>query len=145
MELSKHFSLEEFTNSDVAVRKGIDNTPSAEIVENLKMVASVLEVIRELAGLPVRISSGYRCAALNRVIGGVASSAHVQGLAADISVPGMTPKELAVMIRDAGIVLDQLIFEGTWVHVGLALEAPRKQVLTANFAHGKASYVEGIV
>lgn len=144
MELSKHFTLQELTHSDTAVRKGIQNTPTPEQVENLKMVASVLEQIRELVGKPVKVSSGFRCPELNRAIGGSKSSAHMQGLAADIYVDGMPAKQLAIAIRDAGIVMDQLIYEGSWVHIGLSAELPRKQVLTALFLKAGTRYLEGI-
>lgn len=145
MNLSAHFTLEELSSSDTAVRKGIDNTPSAEIVENLKRVAQTLEQIRTLVGAPVRVSSGYRCPALNTAIGGSSKSAHVEGLAADITVSGKTPKELAIMIRDAKIEYDQLIYEGTWVHVGLATGKLRQQDLTAHFGSGATTYSNGIV
>ncbi len=144
MKLSKNFSLEEFTASDTATRKGIVNQPNAEQVENLKMVASTLEVIRELVGQPVHISSGFRCPALNKAAGGSLKSAHMEGLAADIWVQGMNAKALAHMIADAGIPMDQLIYEGSWVHVGLALETPRNQVLTATFTKGHATYSVGL-
>lgn len=144
MNLSKHFTLEEFTASSVAERKGITNVPNAEQIENLKMVASTLELIRELVQQPVHISSGYRCPVLNKAVGSGFNSAHIDGLAADIWVEGMPAKKLAKMIEAAGIPMDQLIYEGSWVHVGLALETPRNQVLTAIFINGKAKYTPGL-
>lgn len=144
MNLSKHFTLAEFTTSDTATRKGIVNTPTPEQVENLKMVASTLEVIRELVQQPVHVSSGFRCPALNKATGGSAKSAHMEGLAADIWVEGMPAKALARKIADAGIPVDQLIYEGSWVHIGLALEILRHQVLTAAFINGKAQYSVGL-
>jgi len=142
--LSEHFTLEEMTASQTAVRKGIDNTPSASVVENLRRVAGTLEQIRALVGAPVHVSSGYRSPELNAAVGGARDSAHLQGLAADIEVPGMTPQELAKAIEGAGIQFDQLIYEGTWVHVGLAAGPLRGQVLTATFNGGRATYTEGI-
>lgn len=144
MNLSEHFTLDELTASQTAVRKGIDNTAPPAVVENLRRVAAVLEQIRALVGKPVTVSSGYRCPALNAAVGGARYSAHMQGLAADITVVGLTPKALAKAIIDAGIVFDQLIYEGTWVHIGLAAGAPRSQVLTATFTGGHAAYTEGI-
>ncbi|MDQ2821277.1 MAG: D-Ala-D-Ala carboxypeptidase family metallohydrolase [Pseudomonadota bacterium] len=145
MNLSPHFTLDELVESQTAVRKGIDNTPAPEVVARLTRVAALLEQIRALVGGPVAVSSGYRCPALNKAIGGAANSAHVLGLAADISAPGMTPKALAKLIQRAGLAFDQLIYEGTWVHVGLSASAPRRQVLTATFVGGRASYSVGIV
>ena len=145
MNLSPHFSLAELVASQVATRKGIDNTPAPAIVANLTRLAALLEQVRALVGAPITISSGYRSPALNRAVGGAASSAHVLGLAADISTNKLAPKALALLIRQSGIVFDQLIYEGTWVHIGLSAGAPRRQVLTAKFAGGSVSYVAGIV
>lgn len=145
MNLSPHFTLEELSSSDTAVRKGIDNTPSAAIIENLKRIAQTLEEVRALVGGPIRVSSGYRSPELNKAIGGSGKSAHLEGLAADITVSGKTPKELAILIRDSGIKYDQLIYEGTWVHVGLANGTLRQQDLTAHFGSGATTYSSGIV
>jgi len=144
MNLSPHFTLAEFVESQTATRKGIDNTPTPSVITSLARVAAVLEQVRALVGGPITVSSGYRCAALNKAVGGAANSAHLLGLAADITAPGMTPQALAKMIQRAGIAYDQLIYEGTWVHIGLASGAPRRQVLTATFVGGKASYAVGI-
>ncbi|OEZ92209.1 peptidase M15 [Janthinobacterium sp. HH107] len=145
MNLSPHFSLAELVASQVATRKGIDNSPAPAIVANLTRLAALLEQVRALVGAPIAISSGYRSPALNKAVGGAASSAHVLGLAADISTAKLTPKALALLIRQSGLDFDQLIYEGTWVHIGLSAGAPRRQVLTAKFAGGGVSYVTGIV
>lgn len=145
MNLSEHFTLEELVASQLAARQRIDNRPAPAVIENLRRVAGALEQIRALAGRPVMVSSGYRSPALNKAVGGAASSVHLLGLAADITVPGLTAKALATLIRDSGLVLDQLIYEGTWVHVGLAEDKPRRQVLTARFGQGGTTYSQGIV
>ncbi|MEN9866232.1 MAG: hypothetical protein RL748_1822 [Pseudomonadota bacterium] len=145
MNLSPHFTLEELTFSDTAVRKGINNTPGDAVLENLKRIAQTLEEVRALVGGPIRVSSGYRSPELNKAIGGSGKSAHVEGLAADITVSSKTPKELAIMIRDSNIKYDQLIYEGTWVHIGLASGALRQQDLTAHFGSGPTTYSNGIV
>lgn len=145
MNLSPHFSLAELVASQVATRKGIDNTPAPAIVANLTRLAALLEQVRALVGAPIAISSGYRSPALNKAVGGAANSAHVLGLAADISTAKLAPKVLALLIRQSDIAFDQLIYEGTWVHIGLSAGAPRRQVLTAKFAGGSVSYVTGIV
>ena len=144
MNLSPHFSLAELVSSQVATRKGIDNAPAPAIVANLTRLAALLEQVRALVGAPIVISSGYRSPALNKAVGGAANSAHVLGLAADISTAKLTPKALALLIRQSDIAFDQLIYEGTWVHIGLSTGALRRQVLTAKFAGG-VSYVAGIV
>ena len=145
MKLSPHFSLAELVSSQVATRKGIDNAPAPAIVANLTRLAALLEQVRALVGAPIAISSGYRSPALNKAVSGAANSAHVLGLAADISTAKLTPKALALLIRQSDIAFDQLIYEGTWVHIALSASAPRRQVLTAKFAGGGVSYVAGIV
>lgn len=147
MQLTEHFTFEELVRSDVATRRGIPNDPSDTARYNLGRVASKLEEIRAACGGgPLVVSSGYRCPALNMAIGGSRTSAHMRGLAADFHVPGLTLAEAARRIVAAGIVFDQLIFEGTWLHVGLA-EAnatPRQEELTATFHGGTAVYSKGI-
>lgn len=148
--LSKHFTLAELTASEMALRKGIDNTPSPEIVHNLKKLASALERARELLGHPIHISSGYRSPALNRAIGGSKKSAHMSGMAVDFTCPGYgSPKKVAKMLAQH-MNFDQLIYEGTWVHLGLAWAVTpegmlqRNEVLTAHFENGKVTYTQGI-
>jgi hypothetical protein len=145
VNLSPHFSLAELVSSQVATGKGIDNAPAPAIVANLTRLAALLEQVRALVGAPIAISSGYRSPALNKAVGGAANSAHVLGLAADISTAKLTPKALALLIRQSDIAFDQLIYEGTWVHIALSVGALRRQVLTAKFAGGGVSYVAGIV
>ena len=145
MQLSKNFKLNEFTASQTATRKGIDNTPAAPIIERLRMLANTLEQVRTLLGdNSIRISSGYRCLALNRDIGSGDSSAHVQGYAVDFTCPNFgTPKEVANKIAQSDIKYDQIIYEGTWIHLSVD-PRNRRDVLTAHFKGGKASYTKGI-
>lgn len=145
MQLSEHFSLSEFTDSATALRRGIDNEPEGQAMQHMRtLTAPGMEQVRLLLGQPIYISSGYRSEALNRAIGGSATSAHVHGLAVDFTCPGYgTPREIAQRIADSGIEFDQLIYEGTWVHIGFA-HKPRRQVMTAHFANGRATYTKGI-
>lgn len=143
--MSPHFPLSELTASQTATRRGLDNTPPAAVLVNLSRLAVLMEQVRLLANGPIRVSSGYRCPALNRAIGGSATSAHVHGLAADIIAPGMTPQRLAQLIRDSGLVYDQLILEfDRWVHIGLSTGNPRNQDLTATLSGGRVNYSQGI-
>ena len=98
MKLTLNFSLSELVYSDTAHRLGLDNTPSPAIVENLQELAETLQVIRDAIKAPITISSGYRCAELNKAVGGSKTSSHMQGLAADIHAKGYTPKQLAEFI-----------------------------------------------
>lgn len=140
-KLSENFTLEELTYSETAERLGIDNTPSPAVLENLKLTASKMEEVREvLGGEPIFISSGYRGPTLNRFIGGSTNSAHKTGYAVDFKCPGFgTPEQITRCIQLSGIKYDQLIYEGTWVHISFGPEL-RQQTLTATFKNGKASY-----
>jgi hypothetical protein len=145
MNLSEHFTLEELVASQLAARLRFDNRPGPDVLANLRRVAAVLEQVRALVGGPVLVSSGYRSPVVNAAVGGAKGSAHLQGLAADINVPGLTPRALAKLIRDSDIQFDQLICEGgAWVHIGLSAGAPRREVLTATFAPGGVVYSQGL-
>ncbi|AOJ86743.1 peptidase M15 [Burkholderia sp. MSMB0856] len=148
MKLTDHFALSELTQSETATRRGIGNSPPLTIVENLKRTAQTLEKVRTLLGAkPILVSSGYRSPALNKAVGGAANSAHVQGLAADFICPGFgSPLEICKRLVEARVEFDQLIQEGTWVHIGLAPagQRPRRQVLTAHFGGGATRYSTGL-
>jgi hypothetical protein len=145
MMLSEHFNLNEFTASETATRKGIDNTPPAVVTERLRMLAATLEQVRSLLGNnSIRISSGFRCLALNRAIGSGDLSAHVLGYAVDFTCPKFgTPKEVANKIAESAIKFDQLIYEGTWIHLSID-PRNRRELLTAHFGKGKTKYTKGI-
>ena len=82
---SDFFTLEEFTRSSTAQRLKIDNTPSDEVVRNIQYgVQMVLDPLRRIIRSPIIITSGFRCSALNKAVGGVANSWHTKGNAADI-------------------------------------------------------------
>lgn len=137
--LSQHFDLSEFVRSDVATRQNIDNTPPAAIIENLKRTAQLMENIRSLLCQPIVITSGYRCSALNKIVGGKPNSQHVQGLACDFKVPTVgDPVIVCQAIKDSGIVFGKLILEfyspdgGGWTHVQVGTDCT---VLTIN-QHG---------
>ena len=148
-----NFSLNEFTASQTATRQGIKNTPSPAEVEYLRMLAALLEQVRELlGGNSIHISSGYRSLALNRHIGSNDTSAHVRGYAADFTCPSFgTPLEVTKKIAGSNLKFDQLILEGVsqskpegvWVHISCDPQN-RRQLLTAQFKGGKAFYKEGI-
>lgn len=135
--LTEHFTLEEFTDSQTAARKGIPNVPpiGSPARANLMRTAETLEAVRTMLGdKPILVSSGYRSPAVNAAVGGSKSSAHTSGLAVDFSCPGFgTPKaickKLEPHMKDLGI--DQLIHEfDSWVHLGLTGGDPRHMALT---------------
>lgn len=143
-QLAAHFSLEELTFSSTANRLGIDNAPSLETIARLTIAAMGMEKIRALLGAPISIDSGYRCPALNKAVGGVPDSAHLQGYAVDFLCPGYgSPLMIARAIAGSDITFDQCIQEGTWVHVSFDPRA-RHQALTATFGPNGATYSGGV-
>jgi hypothetical protein len=150
MKISTHLNLAEVTRSDSAKRHGIDNTPTAEHLENFKLLAEkVFEPIRLHFKEPIFISSGYRSKALNDFIGGRASSQHCKGQAIDIDMDGSKGGVTNKMVFDfivSRLDFDQCIHEfGTdanpdWVHVSYAKTGNRKQKLKAVRVGGKTVY-----
>ena len=140
--MTTHFSLEELIQSDIALRQGIDNRPSKLVLDNLLILLAGLESVRAVLNQPMFITSGYRSPTLNRFIGGVSTSAHCLGYAADFKCPQFgSPYAIVKAIKASGIKYDQLINEGTWVHISFDRKL-RQQTLTANFVKGKAVYGE---
>jgi hypothetical protein len=127
MLLSPHFSLEEMLATQ---HRGIDNTPTPEIVERLKKTALGLEAVRIRLGAPIIITSGYRCPELNKAVGGQPNSQHMTGEAVDFICPGFgSPMTVCSSLVDSGIEYDQLIVEfGRWTHMSFTSN-PRRQAL----------------
>lgn len=167
-QLSPHFALEELSHSDTAVRLGIDNTPSAEIVEHLRMTAQGMETIRSLLGnFAISTNSGYRCEELERVITAkdyhawcarralpineqswqryFTGKAHPKGWACDWTCWrfGSPLTIVRFLAQKAELHFDQLIVEGTWVHASFDPQM-RRQTLTASFTAGVPSYSSGV-
>ena len=133
----KYFTLEEMTRSDVAKREGIDNTPDLPTTEALTaLVEDVLDPLREMYGHPIHVTSGYRCEALNKAVGGAKTSQHLRGEAADIHTGKRGENAKLYRLIEKYYDYDQLIWEhGTdqepsWVHVSYKAEGGnRKQTL----------------
>ena len=151
MQLSENFSLNEFTKSDTAVRKGINNTPNETHLENMKSLCeNVLQKVRTHFGKSVRITSGYRSPELCEAIGSSKTSQHAKGQAADFEITGIDNKVLAEYIID-NLDFDQLILEfytdgdpnSGWVHCSYK-DDNRKQVLRASRVDGKTRYTNGL-
>lgn len=124
MKLSPHFTLREMTKSSTAMRRGIDNSPTEEHVQNLQELCSnILEPVREAFGRSFSPSSGYRSEELCEAIGSSKNSQHAKGQAADFEIIGISNYDLACWIRD-NLDFDQLILEfydgidpnSGWVH-----------------------------
>lgn len=152
MNLTDHFTLEEMVRSETAPRLGIDNTPTAEVITELTKTAQFLERIRAFArahynpNAIVVVTSGYRCPELNKAIGGVPTSAHCYGCAADIHVPGVPILQLAKDVATNIMGYDQIIHEfGSWVHVGLARPGLRIRLETLTIGGHPAQTREGLL
>ena len=116
----KYFSIKELCQSKVAEKYGIDNTPSEEAKENLQnLIDEVLDPCREKYGKPITVNSGYRSKQLNAKIGGVDTSDHLTGEAADITGGSVAENRKIFRILVENGKFDQLIWEkgGQWVHV----------------------------
>ena len=147
MMLSKNFSLQEMVKSQTAERKGIDNVPNDQQVEELvKVCVNILQPVRDHYGIPFTVSSGFRSPELCIAVGSNMKSQYAKGQAADFEVPGISNMELAEFIRD-NLEFDQLILEcyqggnTGWVHCSYVHE-PRKQLLTYDRSNG---YREGLI
>ena len=139
MKLTDNFTLEELIKSSTATKLNIDNNPTEEITSNLlELSTKILQPIRNVYGKPIVISSGYRCTKLNKAVGGVSTSQHVKGEAADIDTVSDTVqhnKELFKLIekrvKDGTIIVGQLIdeYNYNWIHVSLPNSKHKNQIL----------------
>lgn len=142
--MSKHFSEAELCLSRAAQDANIQNDPPEEVRRALLFTMAGMERVRAcLGGKPIRIHSGYRCAALNALVGGSPNSQHMRGEAIDFTCSEFgTNKAIAVRLAFQAEVLgiDQVILEQTWVHVSFSLD-PRYEALTRS----GGGYLKGIV
>ena len=128
----KYFTFDELSRSDTATRLNIDNTPSPAARSNLAALTdNILDPLREAWGKPITVNSGYRCPALNKAVGGSATSQHMSGQAADITTGNKVDNaRLFQLVQDLGLPFDQLIDEQgfAWVHVSYS-PRHRRQIL----------------
>ena len=151
MKLTANITLDELTKSQIAERKGINNNPNPQQIENLKALAvNVLQPIRSHFDKPLIISSGFRCAELCLEIGSSINSQHVaddEAAAADFEIPGVDNRELARQIRN-NLEVDQGILEfyrdgeptSGWIHCSYSVNTNRQQWLRAIREEGKVVY-----
>ena len=145
IQFTPHFKLSEFVSSATAEKQGIENNPSPEAVENLRLLSiHTLEPLREALGLPIVITSGYRCKALNDLIAHHSQrSQHMEGRAADFYVNGSSHRELLIeafrtIITSPEIDYDQLIIYPTFIHVSFVSHSDnRHKIMSAN---GQGTY-----
>jgi zinc D-Ala-D-Ala carboxypeptidase len=142
MKLTEHFTLEEFTTSQQASRLGIDNTPDADVIDNLRTLANYLEGLRAWVARPIIISSGYRSPSLNKAIGGAVESAHMSGYAADIITPQLPALTVCRSVVNFDHPFDQVIHEyGAWCHVSIDPRSRRQQLTICK----GSGYIPGLV
>lgn len=132
--ISKNFSYAEFERSETARNAGITNVITEFRVRDAirELTLTVLQPLRDASGAQVVISSGYRCPALNALVGGVPTSQHEKGEAADIMSRLLTPLELARLIVSLELPFDQLILYPTFVHVSHKLEGKQRGQILYN-------------
>ena len=148
--ISKHISDREGVYSTTATRRGLDNTPNGEQLDNMKLLAEkVFEPLREWVGGPIRINSFFRGPELNTAIGGSSKSQHCKGQAMDVDDGGCnkTNAEMYKFIKDE-LEFDQMIWEfgdddnPNWVHVSyVSKESNRNRCLKAYREQGKSKYM----
>lgn len=143
MMLTDHFSLEEMT---MTTHLTIDNSCPQDLMENLLETANILEQVRKILKVPMTITSGYRCVALNTLIGGSKKSAHMDARASDFIAPAYGPPvDVCGAIAMSSVKFDQLINEmNRWIHIGIAKKGaiPRRDILTMV---SPGNYVRGLL
>lgn len=146
-KLTSNFTLDELLVSQTAARLGLDNTPPPEAIAELERLCTlILQPLRDNAQRPVVISSGYRANKVNKAVGGAKFSAHLYGRAADLTIPGESPRDTCRRIVTLDLPYDQVILEfDAWVHVAIAAPKtePRREQLTARRTGGGTTYTRG--
>ncbi len=139
IQISKYISYSEAVTSQTAIRKKIDNNPTQLELANMQFVATeVFDRIREHFGVPLRVSSFYRCQKLNKAVGGSKTSQHVEGQAIDIQGIGNVTNSMIFDYVKNYLKFDQLIWEfgnsdnPAWVHVSLTKGKNRNQIIHVN-------------
>lgn len=142
MNLSEHFTLEEFTRSATALKYGINNTPNQEQIANLKALCeNVLEPLRQHFNVPIIINSGFRCGALNShpEVNGASNSNHLYGYAADIRIPDIATGNRWFAWMMDNLEFDELIKERNtktsptfWIHVAFKRNGQNRQIVKFN-------------
>lgn len=126
-----NFTITELVKSDTAEGAGLDNTPDINSLDNLlELIFYVLQPLRDKLGKPIIITSGFRSAKVNELVGGVSNSQHLYGQACDFTVTDMTPAQLVEFVKNSGVEFDQCVNEyDQWTHISYNKGNNRKQVL----------------
>lgn len=137
MRLTQNFTINEFTYSVTAEANKIDNRPAVQVIANLKALCeNVLQPLRDYLGVPVKITSGFRCAVLNKKVGGCSNSQHLMGQACDFIVPQKNLKEVYNYIK-YNLPYDQLLYEynkkDKWIHVSYKSDGRNRKQAFDNY------------
>ena len=140
MRLTKNFTLEEFIRSQTAKTKGLKNEPNEEHIRNLlQLTQNLLQPLRNIYQEPFIVSSGFRSLELNEAVGGVSSSQHLKGMAADIKVKD--PRALLHTLANTDLEFDQAILYPTFLHLSYnGNERNRNQILYAKGVKSNKSF-----
>lgn len=146
--ISTHITYKEGVISATGQRLGIGNTPHPAILATMKVTAEKLfEPLREYFGQPIRIISFFRCAALNKAVGGAKNSSHMKGEAIDVEgTNGITNADIFRYFKNGNVDFDQVIWEfGTdqepdWVHISYREGNNRREFLRARKVNGRTIY-----
>ena len=127
-----YFTVEEISRSEIANKSNIKNIPNRLELHNIETITiPQMNIIREFLGVPIIVNSGYRCKELNRKVGGVYNSKHLEGLAVDGIPKGLNLRECWNKLRDSkyASLLDQCILyeKRGFIHFGFSKEVPRQQ------------------
>ena len=146
----KYYTIKELIASDTAKARGIDNSPTTEVRANLvALIETLLDPLREAWKSPIRVTSGYRCAALNKAVGGSSTSAHLYGCAADIVPLNGKIAEFKDFCKNyfgsRRHLYDQVILEDNgkseWVHIGLKTADGRKRGQLMEYKNNRYTYL----
>ena len=134
MKLSENFTLEELICSATADHRKIQNVPDSTHIYNLsRLCSAILQPVRNKFGDPIKVTSGFRCEALNKIVGGASTSQHLRGEAADIVCQDNRKlwQTILGMIESGELVVGQLIDEKNlrWIHISLPTSKHQNQVL----------------
>lgn len=127
-KLSENFTIEEFTRSDKAKELGITNEPGEKELAALRVLVSrTIQPLRDKLGVPIHVNSGYRCPELNKAVGGVPTSQHQKGEAADLSIDGKAA-DILEALENSNIPFDQAILyrKQNFLHVSLKLDGVQR-------------------
>lgn len=137
MKLTANFTLNELTYSVTAEANKIDNRPSVQVIANLKTLCeNVLQPLRDNLGVPVKITSGFRCAQLNKKVKGSPNSQHLTGQAADLIIPQKNLRDVYLWMK-SHLQYDQLLYEYSnsdkWIHVSYRSDGHNRRQAFDNY------------